>query len=518
MDERFDPEKSTRAYARYMKFIYNQTGDWYLSMAGYNWGTGNVQRAVQKTGYADFWELYKRHNLPAETQNYVPEILAAIIIANHPAQYGFDDVRLDSPVLTDTVTINYPVDLHLVADLVGAPMEEMMALNPSLLHSITPPDTSFDLHLPAGTATLFTKRIAGIPEGKRLASRYHRVSSGDTLASVAHEFRLTAADLAAANQMGESDSLQGVAGLIIPQATVTVPAAASVAPSTHARLYTTRKGDTLVTIADRFGVSLNQLRRWNRISGSRVRPGRQLHVGDTASGVHAVESDHRHSDSQADANTREAAPVKGASRRSANAGTRDESDASTAKSRHGRSSRDAADTGRSRTRGTKKSRDRDQDSTTDSRARDQEPTKRTRGKSRDQKSTKHSRTRDQESVTDSRTRDQEPTKRTRGKSRDQESTRRSRTRDQDSATDSRTRDQEPTKRTRGKSRDQESTRRSKTRDQDSTADSKTREPESTRRTRSKSRDEEPATRSKTREKTRDQEPVAHAKTHARKRK
>ncbi len=114
VDERFDPEKSTRAYARYMKFIYNQLGDWYLSMAAYDWGAGNVQRAVQKTGYADFWELYQRNELPRETANYVPEILAAIIIANHPSQYGFDDVTLDPPVLTDTVTINYQVNLRLV--------------------------------------------------------------------------------------------------------------------------------------------------------------------------------------------------------------------------------------------------------------------------------------------------------------------------------------------------------------------------------------------------------------------
>ncbi len=89
VDERFDPEKSTRAYARYMKFLYDQLGDWYLAMAAYDWGAGNVQRAVEKTGYADFWELYKRHNLPGETQNYVPEILAAIIIANNPAPVWF---------------------------------------------------------------------------------------------------------------------------------------------------------------------------------------------------------------------------------------------------------------------------------------------------------------------------------------------------------------------------------------------------------------------------------------------
>jgi membrane-bound lytic murein transglycosylase D len=266
VDERFDPEKSTRAYARYIKFLYNQLGDWYLAMAAYNWGAGNVQRAVQKTGYADFWELYKRHNLPGETQNYVPEILAAIIIANNPKQYGFDDVTLDPPVLTDTATVNYSVDLRLVSDLVGAPADELEALNPSLLRMVTPPEAPFDLHLPAGTATLFEQRIALIPEARRGSWRYHSVEAGDTLASVAREYRVQPAELAAANQLKESDSLEGVEALVIP-----VPPAA--APSTRMVLYTARRGDTLVTIADRFGVSLAQLRRWNSVTGTRVEPG-----------------------------------------------------------------------------------------------------------------------------------------------------------------------------------------------------------------------------------------------------
>ena len=304
VDERFDPEKSTRAYARYMKFIYDQLGDWYLSMAGYDWGAGNVQRAVEKTGYADFWELYKRNNLPAETKNYVPEILAAIIIANHPTQYGFDDVTLDPPVLTDTATINYPVDLRLVSDLVGAPVDELIALNPSLLRLVTPPDTSFDLHLPAGTAALFSQRIAAIPEAKRNAWRYHRVAAGDTLASVAREYRVSEAELAAANQLSESnspDALAGVEALVVPVA----PAAAS---SSRTLLYTVRRGDTLVTIADRFGVSLNQLRRWNRITGIRVNPGRRLHVADPSTARTAPHS-HRRGGSRSDAKTRKAAPA-----------------------------------------------------------------------------------------------------------------------------------------------------------------------------------------------------------------
>ena len=272
VDERFDPEKSTRAYARYMKFLYDQLGDWYLAMAAYDWGAGNVQRAVQKTGYADFWELYKRNNLPGETKNYVPEILAAIIIANHPKQYGFDEVTLDPPVITDTVTINYAVDLRLVSDIVGVPVDELQALNPSLLRMTTPPDSPFDLHLPAGTGAIYQQQIAEIPESHRTSWRYHKVDSGDTLLSVAREFHVSAAELAAANQMNEGDTLAGMKALVIP---------VTAAPS-RAMLYVARRGDTLVSIADRFGVSLQELRRWNHLTGTRVAPGRRLHVTEPA--------------------------------------------------------------------------------------------------------------------------------------------------------------------------------------------------------------------------------------------
>ena len=193
-----------------------------------------------------------------------------------PTQYGFDDVTLDPPVLTDTVTINYAIDLRLVSDLVGAPVDEIEALNPSLLRMVTPPDASFDLHLPAGTATLFEQRAALIPEAKRNSWRYHPVVAGDTLASVAQEYRVPVAELASANQLSPTDSVAGIEALVVP-----VPPAAE--PLTRTRLYIVRRGDTLVTIADRFGVSLSQLRRWNGIpSGIRVEPGRRLRVAEPA--------------------------------------------------------------------------------------------------------------------------------------------------------------------------------------------------------------------------------------------
>jgi len=307
VDERFDPEKSTRAYARYMKFLHDQLGDWYLAMAAYDHGAGNIQKEVAKTGYADFWELYRRNELPTETRNYVPEILAAIIIANHPTQYGFDDVTLDPPVLTDTVTINYSIDLRLVSDIVGAPVDEVEALNPSLLRMVTPPDAPFDLHLPAGSATLFEQRAALIPEAKRNSWRYHPVVAGDTLDSVAREYRVTPAELASANQLGPEGSIAAIDALLVP-----VPLAAE--PSLHSRLYVVRRGDTLVTIADRFGVSLSQLRRWNAIpSGVRVDPGRRLRVAEPAPVALHASSTHHRGASTADSKSAGTAPAKSSS-------------------------------------------------------------------------------------------------------------------------------------------------------------------------------------------------------------
>jgi len=151
VDDRQDPEKSTRAAARHLKDLYNQFGDWYLAMAAYNSGPGTVQAAVKRTGYADFWELYRRNVLPKETRNYVPIIMAMTIMTKNPSQYGLDQVAKDRPVDYDSVKISYPVDLRLVAECVNSTPEELQELNPSLLRLTTPREGTFELHLPAGT-------------------------------------------------------------------------------------------------------------------------------------------------------------------------------------------------------------------------------------------------------------------------------------------------------------------------------------------------------------------------------
>jgi membrane-bound lytic murein transglycosylase D len=269
-DERFDPEKSSIAYAKYMKTLYNQFGDWYLAMAAYNWGPGNVQRSVMRTGYADFWELYRRNVLPAATKNYVPGIIAAIIMAKNPSQYGLDKLVPDAEVVSDTVTVDYAIDLRLVADVTDASLQEIVALNPSLLRMATPRDMSFDLHIPVGTHDVFTERLKDIPEEKRGSWRFHVVRSGETLDGIATTLHAHAGDIVEANGLTANADVETGDELVIP--------VASAAANGRPARYVVRRGDTLVTVADRFGVSVEDLRQWNHLSSNALRPRSSLAV------------------------------------------------------------------------------------------------------------------------------------------------------------------------------------------------------------------------------------------------
>ena len=270
-DERFDPEKSSRAYARYIKSLYNQFGDWYLAMAGYDWGPGNVQRAVMRTGYADFWQLYRRNAMPKETKNYVPQILAAIIMAKNPEKYGLNRYTPDQALQFDTVPVNYAMDLRLAADVTGTTLSNLVALNPALLRLSTPRDITYDLHIPAGTKADFTDRIAAIPEDKRPSWRFHEVAAGETLPQVAQLFHVNEADILAANDRQNDSAIAEGDDLVIPVAG---------SGSVHPLQYMPRRGDTLVTVADRFNVTTEDLRQWNHLRSAALPVGRKMYVAE----------------------------------------------------------------------------------------------------------------------------------------------------------------------------------------------------------------------------------------------
>jgi len=275
VDDRQDPEKSTRAAAHHLKDLYAQFGDWYLAMAAYNSGPGTVQAAVKRTGYADFWELYRRNVLPKETRNYVPIILAVTIMTKNPSQYGLDDVTMDQPADHDTVSISYPVDLRLVAECVGSTSSELQDLNPSLLRLTTPREGTFELHLPAGTKEQYETAVASIPPDMRLWWRYHTVHSGDTLASLARNYHTTAKSISEANHL-DGTELEADAKLVIPVAPGKHPMSDSATYARRITRYKVHAGDSIERVAENFGVSPQMLRRWNGIHGDSLRGRRVL--------------------------------------------------------------------------------------------------------------------------------------------------------------------------------------------------------------------------------------------------
>lgn len=277
VDEREDPVKSTRAAARHLKDLYKQFGDWFLAMAAYDWNPDGVQHAIERTGYADYWMLRKLNALPKETENYVPIFLATALIAKDPKAYGFD-LTPDPPLDPDQVTVSTPTDLRLVAELIDRPLEDLVRLNPSLLRGVTPAnDPHFVINLPAGTSKALEKEFARVPPEKRRWWRAHRVEPGDTLASIARGFHISTVSLAEANSLSGNDSLETGAHLLVPLAS----RSSDLGSQRGARRlyhYKVRPGDTLELIADRFEVPSYEIRRWNNLRSSRVRPGHVLKV------------------------------------------------------------------------------------------------------------------------------------------------------------------------------------------------------------------------------------------------
>src|SRR5467141_2934656 len=271
IDERQDPEKATRAAAQHLRDLYKLYGDWYLAMAAYNCGPGNVQKGIERTGYADFWELYTRNVLPRETKNYVPIIIALTLIAKDAAHYGIS-AEPEQPVETDTVKPGRAIDLRLVAETIDVDVTTLRALNPSLLRMATPDDPSFELRLPQGTATRFSAEIADIPPDKWVSWRRHRVEAGETLTSIAKKYRVTAAAIADANNLERSAALGAGEKLIIP---AMLPQS-----ETKRRLvsYRVRRGETLGGIADRFSVETEDIRKWNRLKSNKVSRGMVLRI------------------------------------------------------------------------------------------------------------------------------------------------------------------------------------------------------------------------------------------------
>jgi len=308
IDERSDPEKATRAAAKYLKTLYGMFDDWHLALASYNGGPGRVQRAIKRSGRDDFWELTatKRY-LPRETRDYVPLILAAVVIARNPTQYGMNIEPIEAPAY-ETVTLPSAVDLRRVAEWAGAPVQTIQDLNPELRRWTTPVRaTDYELKVPEGTATVVNARITEVTADELAPLNRHIVKKGETLLSIAKKLKVNRTDLAEANYLSIKASLKPGQQLIIPRAPTLLLTAradspvsavdappgvdAVVASNTIASRPTRRndaepttvvhrvkRGETLSSIAKRYDTTVGSLKEWNRLRSNSIQAGQRLRI------------------------------------------------------------------------------------------------------------------------------------------------------------------------------------------------------------------------------------------------
>ena len=291
------------AAAKYLKTLSLLfSGDWHLALASYNGGPGRMQRAIKRVGVEDFWKLAAKPKLlPRETREYVPMILAAIIIARNPTQYGFD-IAAEGPAAYDQVTLSRPVDLRRVAEWAGTTIDAIQSLNPELRRWTTPiRDEQYALKVPVGTAEQVKAQLEDAAPVDVASLNWYTVKRGETLATIARKLSVGRGDLAEANYLRDTAHVAVGQKLIVPRETAallaaraerTLPVAESRPIETQPQVmaedsvgsnrvkvvYRVKRGDTLASIAQLFKISVASLRTWNRIPGDHIVPGERLTV------------------------------------------------------------------------------------------------------------------------------------------------------------------------------------------------------------------------------------------------
>jgi len=283
VDERSDPEKATRAAARYLKDLHALFGDWNLALAGYNAGEGKVLRGMARYRKSNYWELRRTRALRPETKNYVPLIHAAIVLARAPERYGFV-VSPDALPEWEHLAVSGAYDLRVVAECAGEPVETIRELNPELRRLATPADRSYDLRVPPGRGETMRQCLADLPADKRVDYRKHLVRRGQTLASIARANGVPAQAIAEANFLAPQRRLRPGTELVIPvpAGKARVVAVRREAPRSpqdrdHVR-YRIEPGDTLGSIAAEHGTTVQKLQAWNGLKGTHITAGSVLTI------------------------------------------------------------------------------------------------------------------------------------------------------------------------------------------------------------------------------------------------
>ena len=293
VDERRDPFKATEAAGRHLRDLYERFGSWYLAAAAYNGGPGRVSRGIQRLGGAaetpsdeTFFDLSERRYLRRETRDYVPKLIAAVLVAKEPLRHGFDSIPEYPPFVFDEVTVPDATGLDVLAQLADTTARALMDLNRHYVRGVTPPDRTSIVRVPRGTGTKVAQRYLELPPGERVNFVEHKIRRGDTLGEIAQGYGVSVALIRAANNNVDPRRLRIGQRLVIPvSAAARTRATQGRAPRPTAsvsgvRYHTVRSGESLWTISQRYSVRINDIRRWNGIDPNDdvVRVGERLAV------------------------------------------------------------------------------------------------------------------------------------------------------------------------------------------------------------------------------------------------
>jgi membrane-bound lytic murein transglycosylase D len=327
IDERFDPAKSTDAACRYLKRLHKAFGDWEMALAAYNVGPGNVKRAMRRSGASSFWGIY--NFLPKQTRHYVPQFVAMMYMMHYHADHGIFAETPDYPTLSDTVQISGYFNLHTFAKLSNITFDELYKLNPQLINTELPSYVKdYVLRIPSHDFEYLTenrlaiwdsaakspflanvvltanekgadsavaiRKVGGLvaagdedddPEtiiSRKTQKIYHTVRKGETLGKIANRYGIETYDLKRWNQMRSNTVVRGKKLVIYKESNKSVLAnliASKAKGKIKMRYHRVQPGDTLSTIAERYGTNVSRLKKINRLKGNTVRKGQKLLVG-----------------------------------------------------------------------------------------------------------------------------------------------------------------------------------------------------------------------------------------------
>jgi membrane-bound lytic murein transglycosylase D len=297
IDERMDVERSTDAAIAYLKELHGIFGDWLTVLAAYNCGEGRVLRVIsrQHTNYLDnFWDLY--HQLPYETAHYVPRFLAAVRIVREPEKYGMALPEPDKPCPFEAVPVTRSMQLKDIARAMEIPEEHLNQLNPELRYKMTP-ESAHRLKVPMGSGDRLVAVLASVPNAQRPVSTavvMHRVRTGESLSTIARKYGTTADAIVRMNHLASKHMIGAGKTLRIPtrgyrfsdevRTTASGEGKGPAQPSRKPGFYTVQKGDSLWNIAQRFGMTVSEIRKKNGLSDDRLQIGQVIRIGagDTA--------------------------------------------------------------------------------------------------------------------------------------------------------------------------------------------------------------------------------------------